>query len=189
MITYTLTDGEDTAQATLTVTVGPDVDAPVVAKPTVVFGSGRVDQTAPLVISWSAVDAGVGVASYEVQVSVAGGAFKPVYSGPEDSVTEVLPVRKSLVWRVRATDHEGNTSGWVQLGQAHDRQPSRTATQRSSTPAPWTGVGMPAGLGPGFSYGELTSSQAGDRSRVARSCTSPRRTSSRATSRSTSTAR
>ncbi len=71
-ITYTLTDGEDTAQATLTVTVGPDVDAPVVAKPTVAFGAGRVNESAPLRISWSAVDAGMGVASYDVQVSIGG---------------------------------------------------------------------------------------------------------------------
>ena len=158
-ITYTLTDGEDTAQATLTVTVGPDVDAPVVAKPTVVFGSGRVDETAPLRISWSAVDAGVGVASYDVQVSVAGGAFKPVYSGPKTSVTALYPFRKSLVWRVRATDHEGNVSGWVNSAKR-----SIASIQNSNHNihyrGPWTGVRMPAASGQGFSYGSSTSSRA-----------------------------
>ena len=158
-ITYTLTDGEDTAQATLTVTVGPDVDAPVVAKPTVVFGSGRVDETAPLRISWSAVDAGVGVASYDVQVSVAGGAFKPVYSGPKTSVTAFYPFRKSLVWRVRATDHEGNVSGWVNSAKR-----SIASIQNSNHNihyrGPWTGVRMPAASGQGFSYGSSTSSRA-----------------------------
>ena len=120
-ISYTLTDGEDTAQATLTVTVGPDVDAPVVAKPTVAFGAGRVNESAPLRITWSAVDAGVGVATYDVQVSIAGGAFRPVYSGPNTSVTKLYPFRKTLVWRVRATDHEGNRLGLGLLGDSQDR--------------------------------------------------------------------
>ena len=48
---------------------------PVASAPTVHFGSGRVDETAPLLISWFATDIGTGVASYEVQVSIAGGAF------------------------------------------------------------------------------------------------------------------
>ena len=112
VITYTLTDGDLEAEGTLTVTVGPDVDAPVVATPTVAFGRGRVNSTAPIKITWSAFDAGVGVASYDVQVSVAGGVFKPVYSGPQTSVTKFYRFKKNLVWRVRATDGEGNTSGW-----------------------------------------------------------------------------
>ena len=112
VITYTLTDGDLDAEGTLTVTVGPDVDAPVVATPTVAFGIGRVDQTAPIRIRWSAFDAGVGVASYEVQVSVAGAAFKPVYTGPGTTVKKFYPFKKALVWRVRATDGEGNTSAW-----------------------------------------------------------------------------
>ena len=48
MITYIISDGTDTDSATLTITVGGDVTGPVVTAATVAFGSGRVDETAPL---------------------------------------------------------------------------------------------------------------------------------------------
>ena len=137
MITYTVSDGEDTSTATLTVTVGADVNAPVVAKPTVAFGKGRVNETAPLRISWSAFDAGVGVKSYQVQVSVAGGPWKAVYTGPKTSVTKFYPFRKSLVWRVRATDKEGNTSGWVSSAK---RKIAAIQNSNPSSSTPGTGT-------------------------------------------------
>ncbi len=56
VITYTVSDGHLTDQATLTVTVTPDTIAPVVSAPVVAFAKGRVDQTAPLRISWGATD-------------------------------------------------------------------------------------------------------------------------------------
>jgi hypothetical protein len=113
VITYTMSDGTLTDSATLTITVSGDVAGPVVAAATVAFGSGRVDETAPLKISWSATDVPSGVAKYEVQVSVAGGAFQPVYTGTGTSVTKFYPFKKLLVFRVRAQDTVGNWSGWV----------------------------------------------------------------------------
>ena len=113
VVTYVVSDGDKTDSGTLTVTVGPDETAPVAAVPGIVFGAGRVNETAPLAISWSATDSGVGVASYEVQVSVAGAAFSPVYSGSARTVTRLYPLGKSLVFRVRATDLENNVSDWV----------------------------------------------------------------------------
>jgi hypothetical protein len=114
VVTYTVTDGDLDAEGTLTVTVGPDVDAPVITGLRADFGVGRVTNSAPLKITWSAFDAGVGVDTYEVQVRIAGGAWKPVYTGPSTSVTKDYKFRKRLIWRVRATDLEGNTSGWHQ---------------------------------------------------------------------------
>jgi hypothetical protein len=114
VITYTVSDGSLTDQATLTVTVTPDTLAPVFATaPSVAFATGRVDQTAPVRIAFRATDIGSGVASYELQVSIGGAAFKPVYTGPGTAVKRYYPFKQDLVWRVRATDNEGNTSAWV----------------------------------------------------------------------------
>jgi hypothetical protein len=113
VVTYVVSDGELTDTGTLTVTVGPDETAPVASAPRVAFGKGRVNETAPLAITWSATDSGVGVASYEVEVSVAGAAFAPVYTGSATTVTRFYPFSKSLVFRVRATDHEDNVSDWA----------------------------------------------------------------------------
>ncbi len=161
VITYTLSDGDLQAQGTLTVTVGPDVDAPVVARPTVAFGLGRVDQTAPIKIRWSAFDAGVGVASYDVQVSVAGGVFKPVYSGPATNVTKLYPFKKFLVWRVRATDSEGNTSGWKTSAKR------RIVAYQNSNPkvkytGAWARVITSAASGKGYEF----TTNAGDRAKA-----------------------
>jgi hypothetical protein len=112
-VSYTISDGALTASATLTVTVGGDVTAPAVNKATVAFATGRVDEKAPLRITWSATDGSSGVASYEVQVSISGGAWRSVYKGAGSSIVKLYPFNKSLVWRVRATDVSGNLSGWV----------------------------------------------------------------------------
>ena len=113
VITYAVSDGALQDSGTLTVTVGPDTVLPVATAPTVTFGSARVDETAPLHITWSATDTGSGVASYEVQASVAGGAFTTIYSGPGTSLDRMYPFNKSLVWRVRATDAATNVSDWA----------------------------------------------------------------------------
>ena len=136
------------------------MNAPVVAKPTVAFGKGRVNETAPLLISWSAFDAGVGVKSYQVQVSVAGGPWKSVYTGPKTSVTKFYPFRKSLVWRVRATDNEGNTSGWVSSAKR------KIAAIQNSNPSVkyagnWHGIELRASSGRGYTFASDKGSRAG----------------------------
>ena len=161
VITYTLSDGDLEAQGTLTVTVGPDVDAPVVATPTVAFGRGRVDKTAPIRIRWSAFDAGVGVASYEVQVSVNGGIFKPVYSGPAKTVTKFYRFKKNLVWRVRATDSEGNTSGW-KLSAKRRIVAFQDSNAKVKYTGAWASVLTRAASGKGYAF----TTNAGDRARA-----------------------
>ncbi len=161
VITYTLTDGDLDAQGTLTVTVGPDVDAPLAMAPTVAFGAGRVNQTAPLRIAWSAFDAGVGVDTYEVQVSVAGGAFKPVYTGSATAVTKFYKFKQSLVWRVRATDHEGNVSAWVKSATRKIKA-FQESNKKVKYAGNWSHVATKAASGKGYE----TSSNVGDKAKA-----------------------
>ena len=113
VITYVVSDGALTDSGTLTVTVGPDTVDPVATAPTVHFGTGRVDESAPLLISWSSSDVGSGVVSHELQVSIAGGSFTTIYAGAGTSYTKLFPFNKTLVWRVRATDAATNVSPWA----------------------------------------------------------------------------
>jgi hypothetical protein len=112
VVTYTVTDGDDDSTGTLTVTVGKDVNPPVVATPIVGFGSGRVDNTAPLKVSWSAVDVGVGVAKFKAQAKVGDGKWQTIAKGKVNSDTDDYPFKKNLQFRVRAWDKEGNKSAW-----------------------------------------------------------------------------
>jgi hypothetical protein len=152
VVTYVVTDGDLTDTGTLTVTVGPDETAPVAAMPGVAFGAGRVNETAPLAITWSATDSGVGVASYEVEVSVAGAAFAPVYTGSATTVTRLYPFGKSLVFRVRATDHEDNVSDWVSSAtrtMVAYQAPGSTSIKYAGT---WTNVNATSASGDRYRY-------------------------------------
>ena len=101
---------------------------------TVAFAAGRIDSTAPLKATWSASDVPSGVASYQVQVSIGGRAYKTIYSGTATSVTKFYPLNKKLVFRVRALDTVGNWSAWK-------TSPVRklTAYQNSSTKVVYRG--------------------------------------------------
>jgi VCBS repeat-containing protein len=151
--TFEASDGSlDSATATANVTVVADTTAPVVTAPRVVFGSGRVDETAPLLVSWSATDTGVGVASYQVQVNVAGAGWKAVYTGPKTSITRSYAFGKTLVWRVRATDKASNTSGWVSSATRRllaYQAPGSSAIKYTGT---WTNVAQAASSGTGYRY-------------------------------------
>ena len=152
VITYVVSDGNGgTDSGTLTVTVGPDITLPVATAPTVHFGSGRVDESAPLLISWSATDVGTGVASYEVQLSVAGGAFTNVYTGTGTSVTRFTGFGKTLVFRMRATDGEGNVSAWATSASRRLVPYQRNSTKLSYT-GTWTKVTSAGSSGTGYSY-------------------------------------
>jgi large repetitive protein len=113
-VSYSISDGHGgTDSSTLTVTVAEDAVAPVPAVPVVHLGSGRVNEKVPVAISWSATDAGVGVASYEAQVSVAGGPWTALSTGSRTSTSRFVPFRSSIRVQVRATDRVGNVSDWI----------------------------------------------------------------------------
>ena len=151
VITYTISDGTDTDTATLTITVGGDVTRPVVAAPTVAFGTGRVDETAPLKVSWSATDVPSGVASYEVQESVAGGSFKPLYAGTGTSITKLYGFKQLLVFRVRAQDTLGNWSGWV-TSSARKIVAFQNSNKHVAYSGEWTRVRSAKSSGTGYAY-------------------------------------
>ena len=150
-ISYVVSDGDKTDTGALNVTVGPDNIDPVATAPTVHFGTGRVDESAPLLISWSATDVGTGVASYEVQLSIAGGAFTNVYTGAGTSVTRFTGFGKTLVFRMRATDGEGNVSAWATSASRKLVAYQRNSTKLAYT-GTWTKVTSAGSSGTGYSY-------------------------------------
>ena len=150
-ISYVVSDGDKTDTGALNVTVGPDNIDPVATAPTVHFGTGRVDESAPLLITWSATDVGTGVASYEVQLSIAGGAFTNVYTGTGTSVTRFTGFGKTLVFRMRATDGEGNVSAWATSASRKLVAYQRNSTKLTYT-GTWTKVTSAGSSGTGYSY-------------------------------------
>ena len=150
-ISYVVSDGDKTDTGALNVTVGPDNIDPVATAPTVHFGTGRVDETAPLLISWSATDVGTGVASYEVQVSIAGGAFTNVYTGTGTSVTLFTGFNKTLVFRMRATDGDGNVSAWA-TSASRKIVPYQRNSKNVAYTGTWTNVTSAGSSGTGYAY-------------------------------------
>jgi len=151
VITYVVSDGALTDSGTLTVTVGPDTVLPVATAPTVTFGTGRVDESAPLRISWSSSDVGSGVVAHELQVSIAGGSFTTIYSGAGTSYTKLFPFNKSLVWRVRATDAADNDSAWATSATRKIVPYQRNAANIVYT-GTWTNVTSAGSSGTGYAY-------------------------------------
>jgi hypothetical protein len=66
-------------------------------------------------IGWTASDAGSGVASVAVERSVDGGDWVPVATaaGTATSARVTVAYGRRYAFRLRATDHAGNPSGWV----------------------------------------------------------------------------
>ncbi len=152
-VSYTISDGHGaTADGTLVVSVVKDDVAPAVAIPTIGLGVGRVNERGPVAIRWSATDAGVGVATYEVQVRVNGGAWSTVYVGAGKSLAKSYPFGSSVAVQVRATDRLGNTSGWVASASrsvvAYQAPGSRKITYTTR----WSTVRTKSASGVGYRY-------------------------------------
>jgi hypothetical protein len=150
-ISYVVSDGVGQDTGTLTVTVGPDTVPPVVTAPTIHFGTGRVDESAPLLLTWTATDAGVGVASSQLQVSTNGGSFTTVYTGPATTYNRLYALNKTFVWRVRATDNDGNVSAWTTSATRKVVAYQRNST-RLTYRGTWTKVTSAGSSGTGYSY-------------------------------------
>jgi VCBS repeat-containing protein len=142
VITYTLSDGHGlTDTGVLTVTVARDMQAPAITSIGITLGAGAIAGRAPLRISWAATDVGgVGVASYDVQISKDGGPFNAFYSGSATTGTGLYLPRHAYVFRVRAVDGEGNVSAWRTSSARNPlitQSPGAGITYR---PGPWTAV-------------------------------------------------
>jgi Big-like domain-containing protein len=141
--TYTIDDGFESDTATVSVTVvatpapGPDVAPPVVAGPLERWlGQTVAARTTTARISWGATDAGSGVKSYKLQVSVDGGDWKTIAlpKATTKSIDRTFTKGHAYQFRIRATDQAGNTSPYV-------TGPSLTPVRYSEASARITYVG------------------------------------------------
>ncbi len=105
-----------------------------------------------MTVAWSATDAGVGVASYEVQVSVAGGPFTSLYLGTGQHVTHKYAFGKTLVFRVRATDREGNVSAWSASPTRKLTAYQAPGSRKIHYSRGWTTVRQASASGVGYRY-------------------------------------
>ena len=133
--------------------------APVVGTPTVVFGSGRVNETAPLRIIWLAFDPASGVA-LPGPGQRRRQALRNDLQRPGTSVRKSSRSARPLVFRVRATDNEGNVSGWISSATR------KIAAIQNSNPSVkyagnWHGIELRASSGRGYSFASDKGSRAG----------------------------
>lgn len=150
--TFTASDYHDTsAAATVHITVAPDLVAPVVGTPTIQFGTGRVNETAPLLVAWSATDAGVGVKNYDVQVKIGTGAWTNLTSATAlRSAPKAVPFNTPVQVQIRARDNNDNVSGWVQsVARTVVAYQGSSAMTWTKT---WTTVAAASASGTGYRY-------------------------------------
>jgi Bacterial Ig domain len=118
--TYKLSDGNGgTDTATVLVTVVKDTTKPTVTTPYQQFLVQTVASTTTKArITWTGADGGSGLSTFQLQVSVNGGTFTTVTLTHATSTTydKNLTTGKTYRFRVRATDKEGNTSGYLYTG-------------------------------------------------------------------------
>ena len=100
--------------------LGDDATAPTIAAQRPRFAT-RVAAGATSVkvdIAWTASDAGSGVASVAVERSVDGGGWTPVgtVAGSATSARVSVAYGRRYAFRVMASDHAQNSSGWVPAG-------------------------------------------------------------------------
>jgi probable HAF family extracellular repeat protein len=110
-------DGGGTHALLLTPTI--DTTAPTAKAPTHSFStlSTLGTTTVPVKLTWSATDntGGSGIASYQLQQSVNGGAYTTVEL-PSDTATTIsrsLTPGSTYIYRVAAKDKAGNLSAWA----------------------------------------------------------------------------
>jgi hypothetical protein len=114
---YTVHDpGTLSSGATVVVHVSKDVTAPVTGSVIQTFPVGvTMGATMPVRIAWSASDGtGVGIASYQLQQSVDGGAYTTITLPTATTTSSLrgLGVGHSYRFRMRATDKNGNVSAY-----------------------------------------------------------------------------
>ncbi len=107
-------NGAGAISATASDSITLDTTAPAITKaPAPSFKKARLGTTnVPILIKWAGTDATSGIAHYDLQKSVDGGAFSTVASPTAVSVTQNLAPGHSYKFRVRATDKAGNVSGY-----------------------------------------------------------------------------
>ena len=117
VFTYTISDGRGaSATGTVLVTVVKDTTKPTGTAPAEAYYAQTVGSTTTRAhLSWSGADAGTGIAKYQLQVSVNGGAYSTIAlaSATSTSINRTLTNSRTYRFRVRATDKQGNVSSYV----------------------------------------------------------------------------
>jgi len=144
----------------------PDPTAPLVQPPEEEIPTGGTlgTTTIPTKLSWSATDEGGSIVSYELQRSTNGGSFTNVGLPSPTSTTKTLQLLPGSTYefRVRATDNEGNTSGWTSdpvdpAFEVDAQQENSGAIVHTGT---WTQQALTSAYGGGVEYAKANGSTA-----------------------------
>lgn len=111
---YEITDGRGAfAFASVLITIVPDTFAPVASAP-VLTSIATTATTVTVMIRWSGTDVGLGIKSYQLQVSHNGGAYTTVTTAAgATSVQQVVTNGTTYTYRVRATDLANNVGAYA----------------------------------------------------------------------------
>jgi hypothetical protein len=91
-----------------------DRTAPNTTAPVARLGGGSLGSTIPVTLSWSGTDTGWGIAAYQLQQSINGGAWTSVAlpSATSRTIARALNPGVEARYRVRARDKAGNYGAW-----------------------------------------------------------------------------
>ena len=78
--------------------------------------SGGVGTTVPVTLTWTGRDVGWGIARYQLERSLDGGAWKRLLSSRTKTLTQALMPGHAYRYRVRAIDQYGNVGAWTYGG-------------------------------------------------------------------------
>jgi hypothetical protein len=111
-------------------------------------------------ISWSGADAGTGIAKYQLQVSVNGGAYSAIAlaSATSTSINRTLTNSRTYHFRVRATDRQGNVSSYV-TGPAFKPATFQNSNAALVYSGAWTTSSTTKALGGSHRYASSTSAR------------------------------
>jgi hypothetical protein len=90
----------------------PDRTDPTATTPVQRVGSGTVGATVPVRITWDGSDVGWGIARFQLERSVDGGAWRRILSAKVRSSAQALTPGHRYRYRVRAVDKAGNVGSW-----------------------------------------------------------------------------
>jgi hypothetical protein len=93
----------------------PDHVAPTVGPLTTLVRAGTSPSTRRVAASWAGRDGGWGIASFELQRRLNGGAWTAISLplAPVRSATTIAAHGATVQFRLRATDHAGNVGAWL----------------------------------------------------------------------------
>jgi len=135
------------------ITVLLDITAPVTTPPRVTLPTGRgIGTGVPVSIAWNAAtDIGSGVASYELQRSVDGGAWAtmPKATALSRSTILTMPRNRTYQFQVRAVDAAGNAGAWRTTGAFRLAVAQETTRALSFVKGTWSNTTSPSYDGKG----------------------------------------